>query len=185
MATVYRSLLVRRFFSAYSKRVEEEQVHAGQVMKLWKRISLFVAIPAVSYLTWKLIITEEGHHEQREYIPWSHMRIRNKPFPWKDSDKTLFHNPLTNPGPPEEPKDEEPPATLSTKWIQSKWIEYLYEDPEERDKELEEHLIAMQRKHELHLEWKKLPHEPMQPMNLFREKAATPVSKEEFVYNTI
>ena len=21
---------------------------------------------------------EEGHHEQREYIPWSHMRIRNK-----------------------------------------------------------------------------------------------------------
>ena len=65
------------------------------------------------------------------------------------------------------------------------WAEYLYEDPEERDKELEEHLLKMQRKHERYLEWKKLPNEPMQPMNLFKEKAATPVDDRELIYNVI
>ncbi|KAL5457595.1 hypothetical protein EMCRGX_G034870 [Ephydatia muelleri] len=62
-----------------------EEEHALQTMATWKKISLFIAIP--------------GEHGRPEFIPYTHLRIRSKPFPWKDGNHSLFHNAHTNPLP--------------------------------------------------------------------------------------
>ncbi|KAI4455963.1 cytochrome c oxidase polypeptide via [Holotrichia oblita] len=41
------------------------------------------------------------HHiyDQEPFVKWEYLRIRTKRFPWGDGDKSLFHNPHTNPLP--------------------------------------------------------------------------------------
>ena len=85
------------FRSKYALEQAEAAEHAGRTYKYWKYISIFVCAPVLSYLIYKEgkeFLHEEM--EQREYIPYSHMRIRNKQFPW--GNKSLFHNQLVNPG---------------------------------------------------------------------------------------
>ncbi|XP_067008695.2 cytochrome c oxidase subunit 6A, mitochondrial isoform X2 [Anabrus simplex] len=74
--------------------------HSGGT-KLWRNLSFFVAFPAVAVcmLNAYLKHQEESHHERPEFIPYEHLRIRNKRFPWGEGNKTLFHNPHTNPLP--------------------------------------------------------------------------------------
>lgn len=83
--------------SAFAKKVAEEQAHAGKTYKYWKYTAIFVCAPIMAYMTYregKALLEEE--HEEREFTPYAHMRIRSKPFPW--GNKSLFHNPIVNPG---------------------------------------------------------------------------------------
>lgn len=152
--------------------MSEEENHAKRTMGTWKRISLFIAAPVVGYLTWKNLIVGEDEHEEHEYIPWAHLRIRNKPFPWGDGDKTLFHNPHTNPCPPGE-ESNEPPSTEERVNPLTKFItNYLLPDREEEDRIREEHLQKMQKQKERFLARKeRLLTEPVpiQPMDVVRE----------------
>jgi len=129
---------VRRLATFSEEKVAEE-THAKSTMTTWKRISLFVALPVVSYLTWKNVIAVESHHEEREYFPWPHLRIRNKPFPWGDGDRTLFHNPLTNPVPGSgeevEGEDGRKDKMSLKSAIGDVWLKYIHEDPQVRDEE--------------------------------------------------
>ena len=83
--------------SKFALEQAEAEEHAGRAYKYWKYISLFVCAPVLSYFIYKNV--EEFIHEdleQKEFVPYSHMRIRVKPFPW--GNRSLFHNPKVNPG---------------------------------------------------------------------------------------
>ncbi|XP_062551895.1 cytochrome c oxidase subunit 6A2, mitochondrial [Armigeres subalbatus] len=75
--------------------------HGGTGSKTWRNLSFFVAVPAVGLcmLNTYLKHQEEHGHPRAEFIPYEHMRIRNKRFPWGDGRHSLFHNPHVNPLP--------------------------------------------------------------------------------------
>lgn len=112
MATIFRS--TSRVFPAFwrtqkSKKAstfaelyKAEEEHAAKTTSLWKNISLFGAIPAVLFIAYRAYKTELDHakhieeHGRPEFIPYTHLRIRAKPFPWGDGNHSLIHNPHTN-----------------------------------------------------------------------------------------
>lgn len=88
--------------SSYAQMIEEEAAHAAQTTSMWKKISLFVAIPGVLLTTYNSVMKEQAHHKhieehgRDEFVPYTHLRIRNKPWPWGDGNHSLVHNPHTN-----------------------------------------------------------------------------------------
>lgn len=95
----------RRTVSTFVQERIDEEVHALKTMVTWRNISLFVAIPAVLITAYSSYVKEMAHmkhHEEHgnpEFLPFTHLRIRNKPFPWGDGNHTLLHNPDVNPLP--------------------------------------------------------------------------------------
>jgi len=105
MAQWTRLAVARQFhasFRSYSSEAAGGHAAAGQHAggtRLWKLLSLFVAIPGVGvcYVNAQLKEKEEHeHHVRPEFVPYSHLRLRSKKFPWGDGNKTLFHNPHVN-----------------------------------------------------------------------------------------
>ncbi|XP_033973905.1 cytochrome c oxidase subunit 6A, mitochondrial [Trematomus bernacchii] len=75
-----------------------DQGHADAT-KLWKRLTYLVALPAVAVCMLNMYLKMQhhaAHYVQPEFIPYSHLRIRTKRFPWGDGSKSLFHNPKLN-----------------------------------------------------------------------------------------
>lgn len=67
-------------------------------MKTWKLISIFVAIPGCLLCAYNAVLKEKEHHThpRPEFVPYSHLRLRKKAFPWGDGNHSLFHNPHAN-----------------------------------------------------------------------------------------
>lgn len=92
----------RRFASTFAVESQAEVDHAAHTSVTWRRISLFVAIPGVLLCTWNAWKKEQEHaghiseHGRDPFVPYTHLRIRNKPFPWGDGNHSLFHNRHTN-----------------------------------------------------------------------------------------
>ncbi|XP_068167129.1 cytochrome c oxidase subunit 6A1, mitochondrial [Antennarius striatus] len=67
--------------------------HGEESARTWKLLSFLVALPAVGVCMLNCYLKEQSHsHEQPEFQPYSHLRIRSKRFPWGEGNKTLFHN---------------------------------------------------------------------------------------------
>ncbi|WP_411026502.1 hypothetical protein, partial [Salmonella sp. s54395] len=67
--------------------------------KTWKIMTCVGAVPAVVFCMMNAYQGEmehKAHHHQPEFVPYTHLRIRTKKFPWGDGDKSLFHNPEVN-----------------------------------------------------------------------------------------
>lgn len=66
--------------------------------KLYKKLTLFVALPTCGLCMLNAYLGHlEDHKKPRpEFIPYEHLRIRTKRFPWGDGNKSLFHNPRVN-----------------------------------------------------------------------------------------
>ncbi|XP_015733007.1 cytochrome c oxidase subunit 6A2, mitochondrial-like [Coturnix japonica] len=70
---------------------------AGGGGRTWRLLSLLGALPAVAVCMANVALQERHHPTTRPtFVPYHHLRIRTKQFPWGDGTHTLFHNPRTN-----------------------------------------------------------------------------------------
>ncbi|XP_026209588.1 cytochrome c oxidase subunit 6A, mitochondrial [Anabas testudineus] len=84
----------RRVFAAAS-----HSSHEGGA-RTWKVLTFILALPGVGVCMANAYMKMTAHpHEQPEFVPYQHLRIRTKKFPWGDGNHTLFHNSHTNPLP--------------------------------------------------------------------------------------
>ncbi|CAN9506013.1 unnamed protein product [Ophioblennius macclurei] len=85
------ALAARRVFAAASA-----SSHEGGA-RTWKILTIILAIPGVGVCMANAYMKAQAHtHEQPEFVPYSHLRIRTKRFPWGDGNHSLFHNSHTN-----------------------------------------------------------------------------------------
>ncbi|KAK7810105.1 hypothetical protein U0070_007469 [Myodes glareolus] len=67
---------------------------------MWKALTYFVALPAVGVSMLNVFLkSRHEEHDRPEFVAYPHLRIRTKPFPWRDGNHTLFHIPHVNPLP--------------------------------------------------------------------------------------
>uniref|UniRef100_A0A1E1XTP6 Cytochrome c oxidase subunit n=1 Tax=Amblyomma sculptum TaxID=1581419 RepID=A0A1E1XTP6_AMBSC len=94
-----------QFFRNFSKSavrfaghgVEEASHEAGQL--LWKRLTFFVAFPAIALCGINVYLAEKEHahlFHRPEYRPYEYLHVRTKRYPWGDGNHTIFHNPKKN-----------------------------------------------------------------------------------------
>ena len=94
----------RRRYATFAEEMQAEEEHALGTMATWRKISLFIAAPSITLVALHAVQKEKEHAQHvkehgRTFIPYTHLRIRNKPFPWGDGNHSLIHNPKTNPLP--------------------------------------------------------------------------------------
>ncbi|KAK4317745.1 hypothetical protein Pmani_011220 [Petrolisthes manimaculis] len=94
LASLARRTITTTVRNAASGGGPEASAHAGGARQ-WKLVSILVAFPAIGLGMFNAF-AGGAHHERPEFIPYEHLRIRTKRFPWGDGQKTLFHNPHLN-----------------------------------------------------------------------------------------
>ncbi|XP_050042895.1 cytochrome c oxidase subunit 6A2, mitochondrial-like [Dermacentor andersoni] len=98
------SLTLKQAFRNFSKSTArfaqqggEHSHEAGEL--LWKRLSFFVAFPAIALCGINVYLAElehKKHFHRPEYRPYEYLHIRTKKYPWGDGNRALFFNPKVN-----------------------------------------------------------------------------------------
>merc|ERR1711973_488354 len=69
--------------------------HGDDGWKMWKNIFFFVAAPVI-VLGHVNAFGMGEEHGRPEFVPYDHLRIRTKKFPWGDGNRSFIHNPHVN-----------------------------------------------------------------------------------------
>ncbi|KAL7645817.1 UNVERIFIED_CONTAM: hypothetical protein RMT77_002714 [Armadillidium vulgare] len=90
-----------RYFGTSVARRSGAHAASGELpssVKQWKMVSFLVALPGVALCMLNVYLKESAadHHARPEFVPYDHLRLRTKRFPWGDGNKSLFHNSHTN-----------------------------------------------------------------------------------------
>merc|ERR1712113_876457 len=71
--------------------------HSADGWKMWRNCFLFVGIPVIVLGHVNAFGMSDGsEHEAPPFVPYDHLRIRTKAFPWGDGNHSLIHNPHVN-----------------------------------------------------------------------------------------
>eukprot|EP00037_Helgoeca_nana_P031893 m.411116 g.411116 ORF g.411116 m.411116 type:complete len:114 (-) comp28575_c0_seq1:115-456(-) len=92
MASVAR-MAVRRMSTATNSTIAARLKSSSEHSQSWetyKKVSLFVALPLTFAVGYKAFFIAEHPHAE-EFVPYSHLRVRRKAFPWGDGNHSLFH----------------------------------------------------------------------------------------------
>ncbi|KAJ1736841.1 hypothetical protein LPJ72_001045 [Coemansia sp. Benny D160-2] len=85
---------------------EASKEHARNAVETWRKISLFLALPACGIFGYVATKDEFDHihhmeHDPPKFVGFPYLHVRRSKFPYGDGEHTLFWNPLTNPDPEE------------------------------------------------------------------------------------
>ncbi|CAI6335827.1 unnamed protein product [Periconia digitata] len=103
----YSSESPRKFSGAedndFNRERAEHEAHAGESGELWRKLSIYVAIPCIIIACVNGKIRWDAHWEHQAHAPpmserpeYPYQNIRTKNFFWGDGDKTLFWNDKVN-----------------------------------------------------------------------------------------
>ncbi|XP_043571255.1 cytochrome c oxidase subunit 6A, mitochondrial-like isoform X2 [Chiloscyllium plagiosum] len=99
MAAIWGRMF-RRSLSGVGQLSAAAAAAEHQGARMWKILTFIVAIPGVTVCMLNCYLKAQQHsHERHDFVPYEHLRIRTKPFPWGDGTHSFFHNPHTNPLP--------------------------------------------------------------------------------------
>lgn len=99
VATVGRNnnVVAKRNFGSHSWASPEERIkQCTELTSTWKNISFAIAIPATVAAFVFVFGYKEHKHPDPDRVCYPHSRVRRKPFPFFDGDKTLFHDEHNN-----------------------------------------------------------------------------------------
>ncbi|RPB25124.1 COX6A-domain-containing protein [Terfezia boudieri ATCC MYA-4762] len=86
--------------NSFNREREELKRHSAETAVLWRKLSIYVAGPAIIITgtnAWKLWNEHWSHHPPTPpKVEYPYQNIRVKKFPWGDGDKTLFWNDKVN-----------------------------------------------------------------------------------------
>ncbi|XP_005811193.1 cytochrome c oxidase subunit 6A, mitochondrial [Xiphophorus maculatus] len=94
----FSRMLLRSSLTQTRRQLAAAAGHAEDSAKTWKILSFVVALPGVAVCMLNTFLKEKEHSHDAppEFVPYTHLRIRTKRFPWGDGNKTLFHNSHVN-----------------------------------------------------------------------------------------
>ncbi|KAH7126736.1 cytochrome c oxidase, subunit VIa [Dendryphion nanum] len=111
-----RTAIVRRNYSSetpkqfagtedneFNRERAHANEHAAESGELWRKLSVYVAIPCLILATINAKLRWDAHQEHAKHAPaledkveYPYQNIRTKNFWWGDGDKTLFWNEKVN-----------------------------------------------------------------------------------------
>uniref|UniRef100_A0A671E3P0 Uncharacterized protein n=1 Tax=Rhinolophus ferrumequinum TaxID=59479 RepID=A0A671E3P0_RHIFE len=63
---------------------------------MWKALNYFIVHSGLKVSVLNVFLKSYHRKQRTHFIAYLHICIRSKPFPWRDSNHTLFHNALVN-----------------------------------------------------------------------------------------